>query len=470
MDLTGSRSFTGDEVKQMLTGVYEVLAKAEKYAKDKEKEAEEATVRSRALEKVILYGDFQEGSIPPPPPSPPKNISNVFASPSQNRNGSDDSVITQSAHNLTESAIPNRLHYSRNTNAARVLKSAIKETATRERMKYEEEIEMYKVENELFKHQIEALRKELDETKLERDSHQKALITAVEETRAEVELKCKRELDLAVRAESSRVKQWAEDRVARKERILTKKYQKNMDKKELEGYEKAMKKFGKRSHYQIAHDAVLDEKANQIANKKIVTIQKTADARIKVIQEELTQAKNALKTVKSERDQARAELRVSRRSLKQHLEKLKAQMELAHGQKIKEKERTHRQELQKHVRKVIHVSRMMKLQTSNKINGANTKSNSKNTQARVKAVTSERKIVKIDSDQKMLGTTASLQNEDVYSDNFDDKVKSSEQPPPLAVAVAVRDEENTMNSPRGAEVLDMASPTPNTPTGFEDFE
>ena len=152
------------------------------------------------------------------------------------------------------------------------------------------------------------------------------------------------------------------------------------------------------------------------------------------------------------------------------MEKLKAQMELAHGQKIKEKERSHRQELQKHVRKVIHVSRMMKLQTSNKINGANTKSNSKNTQARVKAVTSERKIVKIDSDQKMLGTTASLQNEDVYSDNFDDKVKSSEQPPPLAVAVAVRDEENTMNSPRGTEVLNLASPTPNTPTGFEDFE
>ena len=242
MDLAGSRSFTGDEVKQMLTGVYEVLAKAEKYAKEKEKEAEEATVRSRALEKVILYGDFQEGLIPPPPPSPPKNISNFPASPSQNRNDSDGSVITQSAQ-LDRVSNPNRLHYSRNTNAARVLKSAIKETATRERMKYEEEIEMYKVENELFKHQIEALRKELDETKLERDSHQKALITAVEETRAEVELKCKRELDLAVRAESSRVKQWAEDRVARKERILTKKYQKNMDKKELEGYEKAMKKF-----------------------------------------------------------------------------------------------------------------------------------------------------------------------------------------------------------------------------------
>ena len=92
---------------------------------------------------------------------------------------------------------------------------------------------MYKVENELFKHQIEALRKELDETKLERDSHQKALITAVEETRAEVELKCKRELDLAVRAESSRVKQWAEDRVARKERILTKKYQKKYGQKRI---------------------------------------------------------------------------------------------------------------------------------------------------------------------------------------------------------------------------------------------
>lgn len=260
------------------------------------------------------------------------------------------------------------------------------------------------------------------------------------------------------------------DRVARKERILKKKYQKNMDKKELEGYEKAMKKFGKRSHYQIAHDAVLDEKANQIANKKIAAMQKTAEARIKSIQEELDDAKNALKTVKAERDQARAELRVSKRSLKQHLEKLKAQMEIAHGQKIKEKERTHRQELQKHVRKVIHVSRMMKLQTSNKINATNTKSNSKNTQAQVNTVKSERKIVKIDSKQKTLETTAPLPKEGVYEDKFDDKLESLEQSPPLAVAVAVRDEDNTIDSPRGGEILNMASPTPNTPTGFEDFE
>ena len=470
MDVVSSRSFTGDEVKQMLTGVYEVLAKAEKYAKDKEKEAEEATIRSRALEKVILYGDFQEVSIPPPPPSPPKHTSNLPASPSQNVYDNNDSGLAQDFHNLTESATPNRLHYSRNTNAAWVLKSAIKETATREKIKYEEEIDMYKVENELFKHQMEALRKELDETKLERDSHQKALITAVEEARAEVELKCKRELDLAVRAESSRVKQWAEDRVARKERILKKKYQKNMDKKELEGYEKAMKKFGKRSHYQIAHDAVLDEKANQIANKKIATMQKAAEARIKDIQKELDDAKDALKTVKAERDQARAELRVSKRSLKQHLEKLKAQMEIAHGQKIKEKERNHRQELQKHVRKVIHVSRMMKLQTSNKINATNTKSNSKNTQARVNTVKSERKIVKIDSKQKTLETTAPLSKEGVYEDKFNDKLERLEQPPPLAVAVAVRDEDDTIDSPRGGEILNMASPTPNTPTGFEDFE
>ena len=37
MNLAGSRSFSGDEVKQMLTGVYEVLAKAEKYAKEKKR-------------------------------------------------------------------------------------------------------------------------------------------------------------------------------------------------------------------------------------------------------------------------------------------------------------------------------------------------------------------------------------------------------------------------------------------------
>ena len=75
MELLANRSFSGDEVKQMLTGLYEVLAKAEKYAKEKEQEAEAANVRSRALEKVILYGDFQEGTImppPPPPSSPPK--------------------------------------------------------------------------------------------------------------------------------------------------------------------------------------------------------------------------------------------------------------------------------------------------------------------------------------------------------------------------------------------------------------
>ena len=35
MELLANRSFSGDEVKQMLTGLYEVLAKAEKYAKEK---------------------------------------------------------------------------------------------------------------------------------------------------------------------------------------------------------------------------------------------------------------------------------------------------------------------------------------------------------------------------------------------------------------------------------------------------
>ena len=62
MELLANRSFSGDEVKQMLTGLYEVLAKAEKYAKEKEQEAEAANVRSRALEKVILYGDFDDFS------------------------------------------------------------------------------------------------------------------------------------------------------------------------------------------------------------------------------------------------------------------------------------------------------------------------------------------------------------------------------------------------------------------------
>ena len=38
MELLANRSFSGDEVKQMLTGLYEVLAKAEKYAKEKEQE------------------------------------------------------------------------------------------------------------------------------------------------------------------------------------------------------------------------------------------------------------------------------------------------------------------------------------------------------------------------------------------------------------------------------------------------
>ena len=95
---------------------------------------------------------------------------------------------------------------------------------------------------------------------------------------------------------------------------------------------------------------------------KIVTIQKTADARIKLIQEELTQAKNA-KTVKSER--IKPALNCVLAQPKAAFGKVEGTMELAHGQKILEKERTHRQELQKHVRKVIHVSRMMKLQTSN---------------------------------------------------------------------------------------------------------
>ena len=97
MELLANRSFSGDEVKQMLTGLYEVLAKAEKYAKEKEQEAEAANVRSRALEKVILYGDFQEGTImppPPPPSSPPKQQREVMPqSPIITLNNNDNNII-----------------------------------------------------------------------------------------------------------------------------------------------------------------------------------------------------------------------------------------------------------------------------------------------------------------------------------------------------------------------------------------
>ena len=158
MELIANRSFSGDEVKRMLTGLYEVLAKAEKYAKEKEKEANEANVRSRALEKVILYGDFQEAgmALPPPPPTPTQQQSNL-GSPTtscDNNNNNNSNINNSNSNNnqhyaidnTTISATPSQLHYSRNTNAAQVLKSAIKETETKQKMKYEHQIETYKVE------------------------------------------------------------------------------------------------------------------------------------------------------------------------------------------------------------------------------------------------------------------------------------------------------------------------------------
>ena len=476
MELLANRSFSGDEVKQMLTGLYEVLAKAEKYAKEKEQEAEAANVRSRALEKVILYGDFQEGTImppPPPPSSPPKQQQQrevMPQSPIITLNNNDNNIIVNNATTPSTNTTPStsRLHYSRTTNAAQVLKSAIKETASREKMKYEHEIEKYKVEHELFQHQLKSVRKELEQTKLERDSHQRALITAVEKMRAETELKWRREMELAVRAESSRVKQWAEDRVAKKERVLLKRYQKNMDKKELEGYEKAMKKMGKRAHYQIAHEAIFDEKVSQVANKKIGIMQKKSEAAIKAIQDELNEAKEACKKMKADRDQARAELRVNKRGLRQHLEKLKSEMEVKHGVHIKEKERTHRQELQKHVRKVINAKRLIKAaSTSNKIKSSTTK------KKRLQLEQVERKVVKIvdddNDDRKILATTTLLEKSVIVDNNNNDRKIDGRRQPPLAVAVAVED--NTMiQSPRTNDVLNTASPTPNTPTGFEDFE
>ena len=78
---------------------------------------------------------------------------------------------------------------------------------------------------------------------------------------------------------------------------------------------------------------------------------------------QLNEAKEAFKKMKADRDQARAELRVNKRGLRQHLEKLKSEMEVKHDVHIKEKERTHRQELQKHVRKVI----WLKLETLVKV-------------------------------------------------------------------------------------------------------
>ena len=46
----------------------------------------------------------------------------------------------------------------------------------------------------------------------------------------------------------------------------------------------------------------------------------------------------------------------------------------------------------------------------------------------------------------------------------------SVRPPPLAVAVVVDDDNSMIQSPRINNILNTASPTPNTPTGFEDFE
>ena len=45
--------------------------------------------------------------------------------------------------------------------------------------------------------------------------------------------------------------------------------------------------------------------------------------------------------MKADRDQARAELRVNKRGLRQHLEKLKSEMEVKHGVHIKEKSFLH---------------------------------------------------------------------------------------------------------------------------------
>ena len=90
----------------------------------------------------------------------------------------------------------------------------------------------------------------------------------------------------------------------------------------------AMKKMGKRAHYQIAHEAMFDEKVAQVADKKIQAIKKKAVVDRKVMEDELNETKETLKKMKADRDQARAELRVSKRTLRQHLEKLKEEAEL----------------------------------------------------------------------------------------------------------------------------------------------
>ena len=68
-----------------------------------------------------------------------------------------------------------------------------------------------------------------------------------------------------------------------------------------------------------------------------------------------------------------------------------------------------------------------------------------------------------------MATTTLLEKSVIVDNNNNDRKIDGRRQPPLAVAVAVED--NTMiQSPRTNDVLNTASPTPNTPTGFEDFE
>ena len=304
---------SAEDVRRVLAEVNFVLSEANKYSKEKAKEAEEAATRCRALERVIIEG-----------------IGNVDNA-SKAGDGSDRVDEKDPGISL-------------------MVKGLVEKAKVMERQKAREDFSTLSMENKSLKNENTELKGKLKAIRLERDQYKADMdkISTVVKEEAAREWQVK--LESSVRAECSRMKAWARGVIDRKELHFKSRLEQELAKKAQE-FSSQYRKENRLRGLSVAREAAVEEKIKQKVKRQVEKVKKSLELDLEMLQKELEETKLKLKTVSGERDALKSESRNHRRKVTQKIAKMKVELRAEYEEKSKREVAEHRQGIAKLLQK-----------------------------------------------------------------------------------------------------------------------
>ena len=404
-DLLASGS---ESVRDVLTDLYEVLAKAEAFSKEKEQEAERANVRVKALEQAVIYGNFGGNC-------------------QGNRDGDVD--------------------FAQGTDAVQLFNDAVAEVKAMEKAQYANELQALAEKVALLEKEKEALSVELIDVKKDLSKCQKDFVSELEIIKKDAAAEWQLVVDNSVRAECSRMKEWARDWIAKKEKQLHKHFEAEIESRRQHAYDKGFE-AGRGKRHSVAATASMKERISQQMKKKTAAFKAEMEREVLDAQEELDAVRAKMKIAEGERDASRSALRTYKRKCVKELDSLKEQLHAEKEQRNKLKKH-HRGEMQKLHLAISAAKKEGKQQRSLPEAMQRSHTGGKEENAALRPAASVEKTIQGGGNGSASPGITIVADEKVHPAS------------PLAVVTAVA------VSPSSATA---ASPTPTTPGGFFDFD